>query len=300
MWKEVQALAEEWGVTAIVVANRQGVLAEWGAVQRPVNVRSIRKSLLGGLYGAASLDKTINLGATLSELAIDDREPALTDQERQATLRDLLMSRSGVYHEAAYEPLSMKAERPMRGAHAPGAFWFYNNWDFNVLGVIYEKITGENIYQSFDQRIAKPISMEHFSPSDSRPVFDPVSDHPAHTFSISASDLVRFGLLYLNGGIWEGRTIIPAPWISESLVAHSKTNFEWLSYGYLWWVVLANSPKGRGAHLALGAGGQGLAILPACGLVIAQVVDVPGGEERINTQHFLRLINLTIELSRRS
>jgi CubicO group peptidase (beta-lactamase class C family) len=295
MQKKIWALASEWGVTAIVAMRSDHVLAEWGETHRPVNVRSVRKSLMNGLYGAALLDHKVELSATLAELDIRDREPVLTDQERQATLRHLLMSRSGVYHGAAYEPQSMKDERPARGSHAPGSFWFYNNWDFNTLGVIYEKITGENIYESFERRIARQIGMEDFASSHCAPAFHPSSDHPAHPFWISARDLARFGLLFLNRGIWQDQEIIPASWIDESLTAHSQTVSQSFAYGYLWWIWLPESPYGKGAHFALGSGGQGLAILPALKLVVAQVVDVPGGLERIDASHFLQILNLIVE-----
>jgi len=43
----------------------------------------------------------IDLDKSLDELGIDDIPPGLTSIEKQATVRDLLMSRSGVYREAA-------------------------------------------------------------------------------------------------------------------------------------------------------------------------------------------------------
>jgi CubicO group peptidase (beta-lactamase class C family) len=62
-----------------------------------VKLSSIRKSLLTALYGAPVHDGRINLDDTLEELEIDD-DPPLTQREKQATLRMLLQSRSGVYH----------------------------------------------------------------------------------------------------------------------------------------------------------------------------------------------------------
>jgi hypothetical protein len=47
------------------------------------------------------------------------------------------MSRSGVYHEAAAEAQVMINTRPDRGSHTHGTFFYYNNWDFNVLGTIF-------------------------------------------------------------------------------------------------------------------------------------------------------------------
>lgn len=72
----------------------------------------------------------------MAELGIDDNEPRLTDEEKRATVHDLLKARSGVYHPALYETARMKEKRPPRHSHASGTFWYYNNWDFNVLGTI--------------------------------------------------------------------------------------------------------------------------------------------------------------------
>ena len=44
-------------ITAIVSADRRGIVHEWGDAHRPINVRSLRKSILTGLYGAKSVEK---------------------------------------------------------------------------------------------------------------------------------------------------------------------------------------------------------------------------------------------------
>jgi CubicO group peptidase (beta-lactamase class C family) len=52
--------------------------------------------------------------------------------------------------------------RPKRHSLAPGTFWYYNNWDLNALGKIFEQETGTRIFEEFDQRIAGPLQMEDF------------------------------------------------------------------------------------------------------------------------------------------
>ena len=99
---------------------------------------------------------------TLKELGIDDVEPNLTDEEKQATIKDLLKSRSGVYHEAAAETQEMKDIRPERGSHPHNTFFYYNNWDFNVGAAIYEQLTGKYIFNEFKEGIASPIGMQDF------------------------------------------------------------------------------------------------------------------------------------------
>ena len=36
----------------------------------------------------------------------------------------------------------MRNLKPARHAHGPGTWWCYNNWDFNALGTLFERLTG--------------------------------------------------------------------------------------------------------------------------------------------------------------
>jgi CubicO group peptidase (beta-lactamase class C family) len=260
------------GATAVMVVHHGMAIATWGDVTAKVQVASIRKSLLSALYGIAVADGRIDLRRTLNELDIDDREPALTDTEKTAAIRDLLMARSGVYHAAAYETPDMAAKRPARGSHPPGAFWYYNNWDFNALGSIYERLVGTSIFESFDRAIARPIGMEDYRTSDGIYVRAPTSDHAAYVFALSARDLARFGLLFLRKGSWKNRRIIPEAWIGESTTVHSTPADYGLDYGYMWWRTSTRtdawSSMGTGAYLALGYGGQILAVSPSRNLIV--------------------------------
>jgi hypothetical protein len=56
--------------------------------------------LLSALYGIGVAEGLIDL----ADLGIHDNEPRLTVEEREATIRDLLMSRSGIYHDAVSYP----------------------------------------------------------------------------------------------------------------------------------------------------------------------------------------------------
>ena len=135
---------------------------QWGDLALKSSVASVRKSVLSVLYGIYLSEGRISLNATLEELDIDDVE-CLTPRERQATVADLLKARSGVYHPSVYDTAR---DRPPRGAHAPGSFWFYNNWDFNVLGTIFERQTGETIFDALASRIAIPLQMQDFLRED--------------------------------------------------------------------------------------------------------------------------------------
>jgi len=166
--------------------------------------------LLSALTGIAVNAHQLDLDDTLGTLGIDDVSPMLSDSEKQATVRDLLEAKSGVYHVALYETDRERRVRPPRGSHAPGTFWYYNNWDFNALGSIYEKAVGKSIFEAFEGQIAGPLEMQDYRVSDGRYERGSDSLHAAYLFKMSARDLVRFGLLYLNGGQWKDRQVIPA------------------------------------------------------------------------------------------
>ena len=283
----VEELVGQVGATAVVVCDRDGELLSAGEPSVAVHCRSIRKSLLGALFGRHVTDGTIDLDATLARLGIDDSvPPPLTDGERAARVRDLLTCRSGVYHPSNHQGPRARAALPPRGAHQPGTYFLYNNWDFNVLGTILERAIGRSMFDEFAETIAGSSGMQDYDPAQQRYVTQPWSQHRTYAFHISARDLARFGRLYLNGGQHRGRSVIPADWVTVSTHAHARTG-RGPAYGYLWWVeddgqLLAGTTVPGGSFAAYGMGSQFLLVLPALDRVIALLADPqrPGGTDR--------------------
>lgn len=280
--------------TAVMVVHDGRVVAAWGDVARTVNVASVRKSVLSALYGIAVAEGRIDLKRTLADLGIQDNEPRLTTAEREATVRDLLMSRSGVYHGASYEAPDMAAARPARGSHPPGAFWYYNNWDFNALGTIYSRLTGETIFEAVEKRIARPIGMEDYEGwRDGQLTYESVSQHPAYVMLFSARDLARLGLLFLNDGAWAGRQVVPSSWVKESTKRWSDASYG-MGYGYMWWELPETLGLGGSGFAALGFRGQAVAVIPAKRLVVAQTADRHDGLVQLNASHLFGLVRLIV------
>lgn len=94
--EELERLSS-YTVHTVLATKGRRVFAELGPTGALVRCASVRKSLMNGLIGAAVNRGLLRLDATLADLDINDVKP-LTPTERQATLRDLLMARSGVYH----------------------------------------------------------------------------------------------------------------------------------------------------------------------------------------------------------
>jgi CubicO group peptidase (beta-lactamase class C family) len=235
---EADAQARLLGSDAVLVVHRGAIVHAYGDITRPWNLYSVRKSVLSMLYGMHA----VPLDATLAELKIDDKE-ALSETEKRATVLQLLQARSGVYHPAAYEPSSMKHNRPARGSHAPGTFWFYNNWDFNALGTIFQRHTGLTVFEALERSLAQPLQFEDFRvAAHTRWHAEKASEHPAYLIDLSARDLARLGLLMARGGRWNDRELVPPAWVADSTRVHATAPHGWHGYGLMWWVPLRAYP----------------------------------------------------------
>ncbi len=295
---EARRYADSIDTAAVMIVVGGRVLEAWGPLERKFKAHSIRKSLIGALYGLRVAEGLVDLDATLADLGIDDNEPVLSDAEKTATVRQLLQSRSGVYHPALYETAGMKAARPERHSHAPGEFWYYNNWDFNALGTIYENAAGRGIHEDFHRLVAVPLGMEDFQPGDGGYVTGDDSIHPAYPFRISTRDLARFGLLYLRGGRWGETKVLPNDWIEDTLTPWSNAGTRG-AYGYLWWLEdsgrhLPGVTLPPGSYTARGAGGHYVLVVPSLDLVLVHRVDTDERGRRVEAAEFGELLRLVL------
>ncbi len=265
--EEVRNLSEVIGSAAVMILYDGVVVAEWGEVERRFQCHSMRKSILSALYGVAVEKGQIDLKESLGAVGIDD-DTALTAEEKTAKISDLLKARSGVYLPAAFESEEMKEARPKRGSHKPGSFWYYNNWDFNALATIYNRKTKGDLFKAFKSQFADPLQMQDF---DLRHTYYHLeahnSRHAAYSFRMSARDLARFGLLFLNEGAWNGRQIISTDWVRESTKAYSWSEDSLSGYGYMWWRFLGPTAQ-LGTYAAAGYGGHRIIVVPKARLVM--------------------------------
>ncbi len=269
--EDARAFYSTLPAASVIVVDHGRVVVQWGDPAQRIKISSMRKSLLSAMYGKHVRGGELDLNKTLAQLGIDD-DPPLTEEEKKATVRMLLEARSGVYHSYVGGTPDMKKDQPARFSHAAGTFWYYNNWDFNVLGSIFEQQFHTKIGSEFQSQIAMPLQMQDFHPEDMyylRAASDAVDDvrsiHPAYHFRMSARDLSRFGYLYLESGSWNGRQIIPKNWIAESTHSYSDTG-EGEGYGYLWWVNGFDMPQNT--FSARGALGKCVLVVPERKLVI--------------------------------
>lgn len=244
-------------IDAFVAMRGETIVMHYGAIDVPMNLASARKSVVSLLFGIASDRGLIDLNETLGELGIDESRVPLTDTEKQATVEHLLQSRSGIYLQSGAETVEIRDGRPGRGQFSPGEHYFYNNWDFNVLGAIFEKKTGLTIGEALDTWLAAPLGMQDFSRE--HVFFDRQgsdSDYRTYRLHMSARDLARLGALVAQDGMWNQQRLVSAEWIAKSTTAYSATGASFYDgFGYSWWL---NSELGTAN--ADGWGGQYLLV----------------------------------------
>jgi len=190
-------------------------------------------------------------------------------------LRNVIQARWGVYHSYVGGTPNLRDTMPARGSHRPGTFWYYNNWDFNVLGTVFERQTKKKIGEAFRDEIAMPIGIQDFRLEDMYYDRSTESVHPSYHFLLSARDMARFGYLFLRNGNWNGKQIIPKEWIAESTRSYSdagdfpalRSSNSAAGYGYLWWANGFNLPMK--SFSAWGALGKYIVVIPERDAVIA-------------------------------
>ncbi len=281
--------------TGMMIIHDGEVIFEYGNVIENSYIASCRKSILAMLYGKHVVNGTIDLTMTLADIKIDENK-LLLEQEKRATIKDIISSRSGIFLPAANGG-DMQHLAPERGSVKPGELWVYNNWDFNMAGHIFEKITNRNIYDEIETQFAIPLKMQDWDRSlQQKDGNHTLTDILAYHMWFSTRDMARLGLLMLNKGKWENKQIIDEKWINEMVTP--KSTFDELdkiapflkksgrtdSYGYMWWLLEdTNNRQLKGAYSAQGAYGQNITVLPEMNTVL--VIKTNNLYERQNGNH---------------
>jgi CubicO group peptidase (beta-lactamase class C family) len=298
-----QFLVDSANTTGLVVADRGRVVFDFGDVGDVAYVASVRKSILAILYGQWVENGTIDLGATLADLGMDDVQ-GLMPIEKRATVDHLITARSGVYHPASNGGDNL-ADAPERGSQEPGTYMLYSNWDFNAAGAVFEQLTGRNIYDEVQAQLASPLQFEDWDRSIHRKSGNlERSVNPAYHMRISARDLARIGHLMLNEGRWGERQLLSPEWARR--IVSVITPLEemnpvarrdgYFGYGAMWWVWDGPRATGpfAGAYTARGAWGQWVTVLPALDLVVAHKTDSAYGRTT-SWESWQRMLELVLE-----
>lgn len=268
--------------TSMIVLQNGKVVYEYGDASEISYIASCRKSVLSMLYGKYIENGTIDLQETIGSLGIDE-EDGLLPKEKEATVNDIITSRSGVFHIPANGGYDIK-NILKRGSVQHGEYYVYNNWDFNVAGYILEKKSGKSVYEEIEEQLALPLGFQDWNiKNQKRTVNKNKSQYSAYHIYISTRDMAKIGQLMLNGGKWDTKQLIAKDWIKKitSTITSvdtinkrersDKSSPVQFSYGYMWWIFerFFDNTDFEGAYTASGYAGQYITVIPKRNVVIA-------------------------------
>jgi CubicO group peptidase (beta-lactamase class C family) len=267
---------------AVVVVHKGQIVAERYApgfsAQMPLHGWSMTKSVMNALVGI--LVKEGKLSLTDKNLMPEWNNPG--DRRSQITLDLMLRMSSGLqFDENEGNPLgnliqmlygqsnvaAYAADRPLEAD--PGTKWQYASGTSNIISRIIRNAVGgsDADYLTFPRRaLFDRLGM-------SSAVIEPDASGTfigSAFMYATARDWARFGLLYLQDGVWEGQRILPAGWVKYSRTPTPTAPEK--NYGAHFWLMNVSTPSGHSEIMtAQGFQDQYTAIIPSHQLVIVHL-----------------------------
>jgi len=172
---------------------------------------------------------------------------------------------------ACEDQIACVLEKPL--AHEPGTTFNYSSGGMNVLGEIVKNATNMDIEAFSGQYLFEPLGIDQ--PEWRR--FESGVVYASGEQVMTPRDMVKFGLLYLNDGVWNGKQIIPEAWVEKSATPYAGNqrikipgeDSGRVGYSYSWWTK-QDSISGRKVDTfwAGGWGGQKIMVIPELSTVV--------------------------------
>ena len=224
------------------------------AADQPHQLWSLSKNFTATAVGMAVSEGRLKV----SDLVLSffpDEAPAHPDSNLALmTVQDLLTMQSGHAEDTLgklfdYKDGSMvKAFLSLPVEYKPGTHFLYNNGATYMLSAIVQKVTGQTLLEYLQTRLFGPLGIQN--PSwESSPQGINIG---AIGLNITTGDIARFGQLYLQKGLWQGKQLLPAAWVEEATAVHAdnitiRTVDFHQGYGYYFWRCRHGAYRGDGA-----------------------------------------------------
>ncbi|MEM9649235.1 MAG: serine hydrolase [Bacteroidota bacterium] len=262
---------------SILIAKRNNIVFEayFDAfnARMPHTLMSGSKSISSAMIGIAIDDKIIRgVDEKLYGFIPEKYQYTMDSLKSKITIKDLLTMSSGFdvnnlaqedYYQNPNNPnswLQTVLEAPI--VKSPGTYADYGSANPFLLGICLNERLDIPLETYMDNKLFAPLGITNYVnfTDDTRllPYF-------GGGMLLTSRDMLKFGQLYLNAGMWNGKRIISENWIKESFEKHRRLQDhpDKNEYGYLWWHDSYNiNGEIVESMEARGAGGQFIFIVP--------------------------------------
>jgi CubicO group peptidase (beta-lactamase class C family) len=231
---------------------------------------SLSKSFTSTAVGMAVAEKKLGIDDSVLAAFPEDAPAEPNDQLKAMRVRDLLAMSAG-HHSVDLEKFSFASEERLTKAflalpvaHKPGTLFLYNTPATYMLSAMVQKATGMTVLDYLRPRLFAPLGIEN-------PTWEASPQGISlggFGLSVRTEDIARFGQLYLQKGVWQGKRLLPAEWV-EAATARQTSNgsnpaSDWdQGYGYQFWRCRHGYYRGDGAF------GQFCVVMPDQDAVVA-------------------------------
>jgi CubicO group peptidase (beta-lactamase class C family) len=288
--------AKDLELHGLMIYRAGAVVAEgyWKpyAAERPHMLHSAVKSWTGTAIGLAIGDGLLSLDDKILDFFPEHRPAVVSNNLAAMTVRDLLTMRSG--HRTGLSGGEWRGSTDSWMAaflrepvlDRPGEEFIYSSGSSYALSAIVTKTCGRTVHALLEERIFKPMGIPPLSWDISPEGYS----SGGNGLSCSVEDMLKFGVLHLHDGIWEGRRLLPEGWVAEA--TRNQVREAWIAptdgrrypsresippetvqklegYGYQWWKTRDDG------YRATGLFGQHCIVLPHADAVIAITAAMP-------------------------
>lgn len=232
----------------------------------PHKLASVTKSIMTTLIAIAADQGMLDLDAPMLSFFPDRTIANLDARKEHITVRHLTGMVNGYESgcmgrdeetldamRSQVDWVQAALDRPM--AREPGTRFCYDSPGMHLLSAILQQATGTTALDFARQYLFEPLGIHQAMWRH-----DPQGySHGWGDLYLAPGDAAKIGYLWLNHGVWDGKPIVSARWVEESVKAQSEAGSD--DYGYGWWV-------GADSYTALGNGGQVINVNPPLNVVV--------------------------------
>lgn len=261
----------------MVVRHGQVIAEGWWAPYAPTfrhTLYSLSKSFTSTAVGMAVADKKLTVEDKVISFFPKEVPATVSDNLAAMRVRDLLTMSTG--HDKDTTPaLSSASDKNWIKAflaqpvdHKPGTHFVYNSGATYMLSAIVQKLTGLTVLQYLKPRLFDPLGIE----GEDWEVDPNGINTGGWGLRVKTEDIAKFGQLYLQKGVRNGKQLIPEAWVADATRSHVQSaggtrkaaENDWLQgYGYQFWRCRNEAYRGDGAF------GQFCIVLPKEDAVVA-------------------------------